>query len=92
MSPARKTFVWIATIGLAAGLAVGVVELIAPNAASVTLNDTDMTGLAGFVVATAIGLVVGVVLGLIIGAIVKLATRGARPAAPPGTSGNPPGA
>ena len=91
MSPARKTFVWIASIGFVAGLLVGAVELVAPNMASVTLNDTDMTGFAGFVVATAIGLVVGVALGLIAGAIVKLATRGSRP--PPGEIGrNPPSA
>jgi hypothetical protein len=78
LSPARKTFVWIASIGLVAGLLVGVIELVAPDLASVTLNDRDMTGFAGFVVATAIGLVAGVILGLIAGGIVKLATRGPR--------------
>jgi hypothetical protein len=76
MSPARKTFVWIASIGLIGGLLVGAIELVAPDMASVTLNGRDLTGFAGFVVATAIGLVAGVILGLIAGGIVKLATRG----------------
>lgn len=75
MSPARKTFFWIATIGLLGGLLVGAIELVAPDMASVTLNDRDMTGFVGFVVATAIGLVAGVILGVVIGGIVKLATR-----------------
>jgi hypothetical protein len=80
MSPARKTFVWIFGISLGIGLLVGVIELIAPDLASVTLNGEDVTGVAGFVTATAIGGVVGLILGLIIGGIVKLATRGTRKA------------
>jgi hypothetical protein len=81
MSPARKTFLWVFVIALGIGLLVGVIELIAPDMASVTLNDRDVTGVAGFLTATAIGGVVGLILGLIIGGIVKLATRGYKKAA-----------
>jgi hypothetical protein len=78
MSPARKAFVWVFGGALGVGLLVGVIELIAPDLASVTLNGEDVTGLAGLFTSTAIGGVVGLFLGLIVGGIVKLATRGSR--------------
>ncbi|MCR4283126.1 MAG: hypothetical protein NUV72_08895 [Bauldia sp.] len=81
MSPARKAFVWVFGIALAIGVIVGVAELIAPDSVSVTLNDQDVTGVAGFVTASVIGGGVGLVLGLVIGGIVKLATRGSGKAA-----------
>jgi len=81
MSPPRKAFTWIFGGGLILGLAIGLVELVAPNAASVSLNDQDVTGVAGLVVATCIGAFAGLILGLIAAGIVKLATRGSRRAA-----------
>jgi hypothetical protein len=81
MSPARKTFFWIFGISLGIGIVVGLIELVAPDMASVTLNDQDVTGVAGFLTASGIGGVVGLILGLIVGGIVKLATRGYKKAA-----------
>ena len=38
MTPARWTFVVIFGLGLVAGLVIGIIELVAPNVSTVTLN------------------------------------------------------
>jgi hypothetical protein len=76
MSPARKAFSWVFGVALVIGILVGIGELVAPDAVSVTLNGRDVTGFAGLVTSTAIGAAVGLILALIVAGIVKLATRG----------------
>jgi hypothetical protein len=83
MPLARKTFLWIFGLSLGIGFLVGLIELVAPDRASVTLNNQDVTGVAGFLTASAIGGVVGLILGLVAGGVVKLATRNTRKAANP---------
>lgn len=76
MSPAKKTFRWIFLIFLGLGVLLGLVKLIAPDAASITLNGQEMSGLAALATAAGIGAGLGLFFGLIIAGIVKLATRG----------------
>lgn len=81
MSPARKTFLVILGLSIALGLIVGIIKLVAPDAASVSLNGEEVTGFKAVVTSTVLGGVLGLVFGLIIAGIVKLATRGMRKAA-----------
>ena len=81
MSPARKTFLVVFCLSILLGLVVGLLKLVAPDAASVTLNGEEVTGIKAVITSTAIGGVVGFIFGLIIGGIVKLATRGHKKAA-----------
>lgn len=75
MTPARWTFVVILGLSLLVGLIVGVVELVAPGAASVSLNGQDVTGMTGFWTALLSGAIPGVIVGLIVAGIVALFTR-----------------
>lgn len=75
MTPARWTFVIIFGLGLLTGLVVGIIELVAPNASTVTLNGQDVTGMTGFWTALLSGSIPGLVIGLIVAGIVALFTR-----------------
>jgi hypothetical protein len=75
MTPARWTFVIIFGLGLLTGLGIGITELVAPNLATVTLNDQDVTGLTGFWTALLSGSLPGLILGLVVAGIVALFTR-----------------
>ncbi|MBI4920157.1 MAG: hypothetical protein HY834_00275 [Devosia nanyangense] len=75
MTPARWTFVIIFGLGLLTGLGIGITELVAPNLATVTLNDQDVTGMTGFWTALLSGSIPGLVVGLIVAGIVALFTR-----------------
>ena len=75
MTPARWTFVVLLGLSLLVGLIVGVVELVAPDAASVSLNGQDVTGMTGFWTALLSGAIPGVIVGLIVAGIVALFTR-----------------
>ena len=45
MTPARWTFVVIFGLGLLMGLVIGLINLVAPDAANVTLNGAKVTGI-----------------------------------------------
>ena len=78
MTPAKKAFRWTFVVLLGLGVLLGLIKMIAPDAASVTLNGQEMTGLSALATAAGIGAVLGLIFGLIIAGIVKLATRGSK--------------
>ena len=75
MTPARLTFLVILGLAIALGLAIGIVELVAPDMAQVSLNGEDVTGMTGFWTALLSGAIPGAVIGLIVAGIVALFTR-----------------
>ncbi len=75
MTPAKKAFRWVFGICLGLGVLLGLLKMVAPDAASVTWNGQEMTGLGALAVAAGLGAVFGLIFGLIIAGIVKLATR-----------------
>ena len=75
MTPARWTFVIIFGLGVLVGLLIGVVNLVSPDAASVTLNGAKVTGMTGFWTALMSGAIPAAIFGLIIAGIVALFTR-----------------
>jgi hypothetical protein len=75
MTPARWTFAVVFGLSIMVGLVIGIIELVAPDAASVSLNGQDVTGMTGFWTAVISGAVPGLILGLIIAGIVALFTR-----------------
>lgn len=75
MSLARKVFLGVFLLGTAIGLIIGIVELVAPEVSTVTLNDQDVTGMTGFWTALLSGAVPALIFGLIAGGITKLVTR-----------------
>lgn len=75
MTPARWTFVVIFGLGLAVGLLIGIINLVSPDAASVTLNGAKVTGVTGFWTALISGAVPAAIFGLIVAGIVALFTR-----------------
>jgi hypothetical protein len=81
MSPARTTFLVIFGLGVLLGVVIGVIKLVAPDAATVTLNGENVGGWTGFFTAVVSGAIPAAVFGLIVAGIVKLFTRKKRPAA-----------
>ena len=75
MTPAKKAFRWVFIVCFGFGILVGVIKLIAPDAASVTLNGEEVTGINAVLTSGVLGAVLGVIFGAIISVIVKLATR-----------------
>ena len=75
MTPARWTFVIIFGLGLVIGLVIGITELVAPDASTVTRNGQDATGMTGFWTALMSGAIPSLIFGLIIAGIVALFTR-----------------
>ena len=75
MTPARWTFVIIFGGCLLLGLAMGVVNLIAPGTTNITFNDAPATGMAGVWTALLAWGIPGAIFGLIIAGIVALFTR-----------------
>ena len=75
MTPARWTFVVIFGLGLAVGLLIGIINLVSPDAANVTLNGAKVTGMTGFWTALISGAVPAAIFGLLIAGIVALFTR-----------------
>ena len=75
MSLARKVFFVVFGLGVAVGLLIGIIELVAPELSTVTLNDQDVTGMTGFWTALASGAIPGLIIGLIAAGITKLFTR-----------------
>lgn len=78
MSLARKVFFGVFLVGTAIGLLIGIIELVAPELSTVTLNDQDVTGMTGFWTALISGAVPGLVFALIAAGITKLVTRNKR--------------
>ena len=81
MTPARWTFVVIFGLGLLMGLVIGIINLVNPDAASVTLNGEKVTGMTGFFTALLSSGIPSLIIGLIIAGIVALFTRKKKPAA-----------
>ncbi len=78
MSPARKAF-WLVFLGfIALGIVIGLIKMVAPDVASVSLNDQQVTGPMAIVVAGGVGAIPGLLFGLIVAGIVKLVTRGGK--------------
>ncbi|MHB1102807.1 MAG: hypothetical protein ACYC0C_08555 [Devosia sp.] len=75
MSLARKVFFGVFLLGTAIGLIIGIIELVAPEVSTVTLNDQDVTGMTGFWTALVSGAIPGLIIGLIAAGITKLVTR-----------------
>lgn len=75
MTPARWTFVVIFGLGVLVGLLIGVINLVSPDAANVTLNGAKVTGMTGFWTALMSGAIPAFIFGLIIAGIVALFTR-----------------
>lgn len=75
MTPARKAFRWIFLIFLGLGVLLGLVKMIAPDAASVTWNGEELTGLPALALSAGIGAFFGLLFGLIVAGIVALVTR-----------------
>jgi hypothetical protein len=75
MTPARWTFVVIFGLSLAVGLVIGIVNLVNPDAANITLNGAKVTGMTGFWTALMSSAIPGLIFGLIIAGIVALFTR-----------------
>lgn len=81
MTPARWTFVVIFGLGLFMGLVIGIINLVNPDAASVTLNGEKVTGMTGLITALASSGIPALIFGGIIAGIVALFTRKKKPAA-----------
>ena len=75
MTPARWTFLVVFGLGVAMGLVIGIINLVSPDAANVTLNGVKVTGMTGFWTALISGAVPSAIFGLIIAGIVALFTR-----------------
>jgi hypothetical protein len=75
VTPARWTFAVIFGLGVAVGLIIGIINLVSPDAANVTLNGAKVTGMTGFWTALISGAIPALVFGLIVAGIVALFTR-----------------
>ncbi|MEO6013724.1 MAG: hypothetical protein ABIQ30_09105 [Devosia sp.] len=75
MTPARWTFVVILGLSLALGLVIGILNLINPDLASISLNGAKVTGITGFWTALLSSGIPGLIFGLIVAGIVALFTR-----------------
>ena len=75
MTPARWTFVVIVGLSLGIGLLIGILNLINPDWANISLNGAKVTGMTGFWTALISGAVPGLIFGLIVAGIVALFTR-----------------
>jgi hypothetical protein len=75
MTPARWTFAVVFGLSLLTGLVIGVTELVAPEAADVSLNGQDVTGMTAFWTSLGVSAAPGAIFGLIFAGIVALFTR-----------------
>ncbi len=75
MSPARKTFLWIFGLCTAFGLALGIANIIAPEAVTVTWNEQNVEGVNSLWVGLFSGGFPGILFGLIGAGIAALFTR-----------------
>ena len=75
MTPARWTFLAIFGLSLVIGLLIGIMNLVNPDSANITLNGAKVTGMTGFWTALISGAVPGLIFGLIVAGIVALFTR-----------------
>jgi len=75
MSLARKVFLGVFGAGLLLGLLIGAINLVAPDAVSVTWNDENVEGLGGLGVGLFSGGLPGLIFGLVAGGVTKLFTR-----------------
>jgi hypothetical protein len=65
MSRPLKVFLWIFGISLGLGLLLGLANLVAPDAVSVSLNDENVEGVSSLWVALMSGGIPGLIIGLI---------------------------
>ncbi|MEO8757479.1 MAG: hypothetical protein ABI398_06980 [Devosia sp.] len=75
MTPARWTFLVVFGLGSGLGLVIGLINLVAPDATTIMLNDVKVTGMTGFWTALISGAIPSAIFGLIIAGIVALFTR-----------------
>ena len=75
MTLARWTFVVIFGLSIAIGLLIGIMNLVNPDAANITLNGAKVTGMTGFWTALMSGAIPGLIFGFIVAGIVALFTR-----------------
>ena len=65
MSRPRKVFFWIFGISLGLGLLLGLANLVAPDAVSVSLNDENVEGISSLWVSMLSGGIPGLIFALI---------------------------
>ena len=75
MTPARWTFLVIFGLGALTGLGIGLVNLVSPETANVTLNGVKVTGMTGLWTALISGAIPALIFALIFAGIVALFTR-----------------
>jgi hypothetical protein len=75
MTPAKKAFLLVLAIWLGLGLLIWLVKMVFPDAATITWNDEDLSGLPALALALGLGAFFGIIFGLIVAGIVKLVTR-----------------
>ncbi len=75
MTPAKKAFVWVFLVCVGLGVLLWLVKLVAPDAVSMTWNDTDLTGLPALALSAGLSAFFGLILALIVAGVVKLVTR-----------------
>jgi hypothetical protein len=67
---------WIVfALGLAVGAIIGVVKMAAPDAAHVTLNGEEVSGVKALITSTALGALPGVLFGGLAALVVKIAMK-----------------
>ena len=75
MTPARWMFLAIFGLSIAIGLLIGIMNLVNPDWANISLNCAKLTGMTGFWTALISGAIPGLIFGLIVAGIVALFTR-----------------
>ena len=75
MSLAKKVFLWIFGLSTGLGLLLGLINLIMPEAVSVTLNDENVEGFSALLTSLVTSAIPGLIFGLIAAGITSLFTR-----------------
>jgi hypothetical protein len=75
MSLPKRVFWIVFALGLLIGAVIGIVKMVAPDAAHVTLNGAEVTGVKALITSTALGALPGAVLGAIAALVVKIAMK-----------------
>ncbi len=75
MSTAKKVFLWIFGASILLGLVLGVVNLIVPEAVSVSLNDKNVEGLKALLTALFSAAIPGIIFGLFAAGITAIFSK-----------------
>lgn len=75
MSVSRKIFFGVLAAGIALGVIIGLIKMVAPDAVSVSWNDSEVFGIQALIVATFSGAIPAAIFGLIAAGIASLFGR-----------------